>query len=54
MEAESPGASFDPAGIHVLLHVVDGFLKELEVYRNDLATAPTLPEPDALELILPE
>lgn len=50
-EAESLGATWDPAGVHVLLHVVDGYLDELEVYRNDGEPIPALPSPESLELL---
>ncbi len=47
---EARGRDSDGVEVHVLLHVVDGYLSELEVYRSD--SAPTnLPDPGALELI---
>ena len=39
-------------GTNVLLHVVDGLLRELEVYCDDGKTA-TLPDPISLELFIP-
>ena len=38
-------------GVDVLLHVVDGLLRELEVYRQDGESA-ALPDPSSLELIV--
>jgi hypothetical protein len=50
IEAESSGAARDDS-IHVLLHVVDGYLSELEVYRNDLGLISSLPSTSALDII---
>lgn len=36
--------------MHVLLHVVDGFLSEIEVYRDDGGLIEELPFPAALRL----
>ncbi len=38
-------------GTCVLLHVVNGWLRELEVYRDDGESA-TLPDPSSLELVI--
>lgn len=41
-EAESAGAVSDKT-VHALLHVVHGYLSELEVYQNDLGQISSLP-----------
>lgn len=47
---EARGSDADGMQLHVLLHVVDGYLWELEVFRSD--SGPTdLPDPARLELI---
>ena len=38
--------------VHVLLHVVDGALDELEVFREDGSLADVLPAADHLEVIV--
>lgn len=42
----------DGVTIHVLLHVVDGFLKELEVYRDDSGRVQRVLAPEDLRLML--
>lgn len=37
--------------VHTLLHVVNGFMDELEIYRDDLEMMKQLPEINAFELI---
>lgn len=47
---EAEGLDQDGATIHVLLHVLDGFLWELELYRPD--GNPVKRAPDARSLVL--
>jgi hypothetical protein len=42
----------DDVTIHVLLHVVDGYLKELEVYRDDSGRVLRALAPEDLRLML--
>ncbi|HLM86866.1 MAG TPA: hypothetical protein VK272_11830 [Solirubrobacteraceae bacterium] len=42
----------DGVTIHVLLHVVDGFLKELEVYRDDSGRVQRVLAPGDLRLMV--
>lgn len=42
----------DDVTIHVLLHVVDGFLKELEVYRDDSGHVQRVLAPGDLRLMI--
>lgn len=42
----------DVVTIHVLLHVVDGFLKELEVYRDDSGRLQRVLDPEDLRLMI--
>ena len=42
----------DSVTIHVLLHVVDGFLKELEVYRDDSGRVQRVLVPGDLRLMI--
>jgi hypothetical protein len=42
----------DGVTVHVLLHVVDGLLKELEVYREDSGPLQRRLEPDELRLVV--
>jgi hypothetical protein len=51
IEAERPGAAPGHTTLHVLLHVVNGYLDELELYRNDLGQIASLPSPSSLELL---
>ncbi|MDP3541865.1 MAG: hypothetical protein Q8T11_05285 [Elusimicrobiota bacterium] len=46
VEAESKDA--DGMGLHFLLHVVGGFLRELEIFREDSEPIKGLPQADAL------
>ena len=41
----------DGVVIHVLLHVLDGFLSELEVYREDSKPVQRMLDPEALRLL---
>jgi hypothetical protein len=42
----------DGVAVHVLLHVVDGFLKELEVYRDDSGRVQRVLAPGDLRLMV--
>jgi hypothetical protein len=46
-------ADRDGTSIEVLLHVRDGFLRELEIYRVDNRGVVALPAPEQWELFLP-
>jgi hypothetical protein len=37
--------------IHILVHVVDGFLAELEIYREDGEAIRRMPDPNSLEVL---
>lgn len=50
-EGECPDV--DGVNIHILLHVVDGRMNELEVYKEDGSSPVQLPDPDALSLFTP-
>jgi hypothetical protein len=50
VEAEAPDS--DGIHVHFLLHVVDGFAAELEIYKNDLSGIRRLPRADELEVIV--
>jgi hypothetical protein len=47
---EAEGTDRDGAPLHSLLHVVDGYLGELEVFREDGQPVLDLPAPAALTL----
>jgi len=47
---EAYGVASDGVGIHVLLHVLDGYLEELEVFRED-SKQLTLPRPADLKIV---
>jgi len=46
--AEALGSDIDGIRIHFLIHVVDGFLHELEVFREDSEPILKMPEADSL------
>jgi hypothetical protein len=50
VEAEVEDA--DGVVVHVLLHVVDGFLDELEIFREDSGPLQRPIDPEALRLIV--
>lgn len=50
VEGEFPDA--DGVTIHVLLHVVKGFVAELEVYKEDGSQVIKMPPADALQLMV--
>ena len=43
----------DGVTVHVLLHVLDGYLAELEVYREDSRSVVRAIKPEALRLLVP-
>jgi len=45
---EALGSDVDGMGVQVLLHVVDDYLDELEIWRGDLGEIMEMPEPTAL------
>lgn len=49
IEAEYEDA--DGITIHLLLHVVDGIVKELEIYKDDTSTTIKMPEVKNLRLL---
>jgi len=42
----------DGVVVHILLHVLDGYLNELEIYREDSALLQREPEPKNLRLMV--
>lgn len=48
---EAEAADSDGMKIHYLLHVVEGFLFELEIYREDSEKILTLPNAEALQIV---
>jgi hypothetical protein len=44
----------DGVTIHVLLHVVNGRLNELEVYKDDSARVAKMPGPENLRIFIPK
>ncbi|MCI0561256.1 MAG: hypothetical protein MN733_22445 [Nitrososphaera sp.] len=51
---EAEGYDSDGVKIHFLLHVVEGYLSELEIFREDSRPILNLPDPDSLKLYLYE
>lgn len=49
---EAEGADEDGIHVHLLLHVVNGFTKELEVYKDDGSPIKRMPLPGDLEVIV--
>lgn len=41
----------DGVVIHVLLHVVDGYVKELEIYKEDGSGVIKMPDPSKLKVL---
>jgi hypothetical protein len=41
----------DNMKIHILLHVVQGFMDEIEIYREDLQNVTAMPKPETLVLV---
>ena len=48
---EASGIDSDGMKIHILVHVVDGFLSELEIFREDGAAIQRMPDPNSLEVL---
>ena len=48
---EAECADIDGVRVHFLLHVVDGRIKELEIYKEDSSPLFSRPCPDRLEVI---
>lgn len=48
---EAEGRDADGESVHFLLHVVDGRLSEIEIYRDDGAPLSRMPDPGELEVI---
>ncbi len=49
---EAYGVDEDGIHIHVLLHVINGFIKELEIYKDDSSSIKCMPDPFDLEMIV--
>jgi hypothetical protein len=49
---EAEGKDEDGVGVHVLLHVVEGMVKEVEIYKDDGSPVRRIPGPRDLTLIL--
>jgi hypothetical protein len=43
----------DGITVHVLLHVVDGLLRELEIYKDDSSVVLDAPTPSGLDVVAP-
>ena len=50
---EGEAEDLDGTTIHVLLHVIDGTVRDLDVYKNDSSRVSQMPEPSALRLFSP-
>ncbi len=48
---EAEGRDYDGMAVQILLHVVDGYLSELEVFRYDDKRIEAIPDPANLTLI---
>jgi hypothetical protein len=48
---EAEGNDIDGVRIHILLHVVDGFMDEVQFFREDPSDIKELPPPETLEII---
>jgi hypothetical protein len=49
---EADAVDEDGIHVHFLLHVVKGFAKELEVYKDDGTPIKRMPQPNQLEVIV--
>ena len=49
---EAEGVDVDGIHVHFLLHVEKGFVKELEIYKDDGSPIKRMPSPDELEVIV--
>lgn len=50
---EVEGEDLDGTTIHVLLHVIEGIARGLEVYKDDGSSVIKMPEPSKLRLFSP-
>ena len=50
---EAYGPDLDGATVYILLHVVDGKMVELEVYRGDAKTVMQVPSAQEIEVMCP-
>src|SRR5437016_13355731 len=50
---EGAAEDVDGTTIHILLHVIDGTARDLEVYKNDSSRVIKMPEPPELRLFSP-
>ncbi len=51
---EAEALDSDGGKIHLLLHVVGGFLSEIDIFREDGGDVQRLPEPGQLTVITPD
>ena len=49
---EAEGVDEDGIHVHLLLHVEKGFVKELEIYKDDGTPIKRMPSPEDFELIV--
>ena len=49
---EASGKDQDGVQIHVLLHVLDGAAKELEIYKDDGSPILRMPNPREMQLLV--
>jgi hypothetical protein len=49
---EAEGVDQDGVGVHLLLHVVGGVVKELEVYKDDGSAISRIPSPRELKVFV--
>ena len=49
---EAEGIDKDKIRVHFLLHVVDGFVNELEIYKDDGSAIKCMPTPSSLRVIV--
>ena len=49
---EAEAEDIDGVTVHVLLHVIDGYIDELEIYRDDSAPLRGTIRPEALSIIV--
>lgn len=49
---EAEGLDEDGMCVHVLLHVVNGFVRELEVYKDDGSLINQMPSPENFKLLV--
>lgn len=48
---EGEAADTDGVTVHLLVHVVDGRLRELEIYREDGQAVQSMPPPEAVQVL---